>query len=74
VPDAAGNVVIGDAVLADSRNSIVHAGGPLVALVGVEGLIVISTPNAVLVCARDQAQDVRKIVAELERRGRQDLL
>ncbi len=72
--DAAGNVVAGDVVLADTRNAVVHAGGPLVALVGVEDLIVISTPEAVLVCARDKAQDVRKIVLELERRGRTDLL
>lgn len=72
--DGAGNVVAGDAVLTDTRNAVVHAGGPLVALVGVEDLIVISTPGAVLVCARDKAQDVRKIVEELERRGRRDLL
>lgn len=72
--DPAGNVITGDAVLADTRNAVVHAGGPLVALVGVEDLIVISTPEAVLVCARDKAQDVRKVVLELERRGRTDLL
>jgi mannose-1-phosphate guanylyltransferase len=72
--DAAGNAVAGEVVLADARNSVVHAGGPLVALVGVEDLIVISTPDAVLVCARDKAQDVRQVVGELERRGRTDLL
>ncbi len=72
--DENGNVIIGNAVLADTRNALVHAGGPLVALVGIEDVVVISTPDAVLVCRRDQAQEVRRIVEELERRGRKDLL
>lgn len=44
-------------------------GEKLVALVGVRDLVVVDTPDALMVCARDGAQDVRKIVEELERRG-----
>jgi mannose-1-phosphate guanylyltransferase len=74
-PDAEGNVVVGEAVLLDSRNVLVHAAeGPLVALLGVEDMVVVSTRGAVLVCPRGRAQEVRKLVEELERRGRQDLI
>jgi len=45
----------------------------LVGLIGVDDLVVVDAGDAVLVCRRDRAQDVRKIVAELKRRGRNDL-
>jgi mannose-1-phosphate guanylyltransferase len=45
-----------------------------VAVVGVENLIVVDTPDAVLVCHRDRAQDVRRVVDELGRRGMQRYL
>jgi mannose-1-phosphate guanylyltransferase len=74
--DAAGNVVGGEAVLADTRNSIVMSepGAPLVGVVGVEGLVVVATADAVLVVKKEDAQDVRKIVEALKARGRTDLL
>ena len=74
--DASGNVLMGDAVLVDTRNAVVHgeASAPLVALIGMEDVVVIATPGAVLVCPRDRAQEVRGIVDELARRGRTDLL
>uniref|UniRef100_A0A831U106 mannose-1-phosphate guanylyltransferase n=1 Tax=Geobacter metallireducens TaxID=28232 RepID=A0A831U106_GEOME len=69
-PDAAGNVVIGtpETVIADAGGCIVR-GEKLMALVGVRDLIVVDTPDALLVCARDRAQDVKQVVEELERRG-----
>jgi mannose-1-phosphate guanylyltransferase len=73
--DTDGNVLAGDVVAIDSANSVAQADeGPLVALVGVRDLVVIATRGAVLVCARDRAQDVRQVVEELARRGRDDLL
>ena len=72
--DAQGNVVAGEAVLIDTHNSIVHADpGRSVAAVGVSDLVIVATPDAVLVCPRGRAQDVRRVVAELKRRGREDL-
>lgn len=69
-PDAAGNVVIGtpETVIADTTGCIVR-GEKLMALVGVRDLVVVDTPDALLVCARERAQEVKKVVEELERRG-----
>ena len=59
----------------DSTDLLVHAaGGRLVATVGLQGLVVIDTPDALLVCAADQAQDVKKIVDRLAAEGRRDRL
>ncbi len=72
--DDAGNVASGDALLVDASDNIVHSEGALVAAVGVSGLVVVATPDAVLVCPREQAQDVRKIVDALKEQGREELL
>ncbi len=54
----------------ESRDCLVHsASGKLVALVGVEDLIVVETPDVVLVCRKDKAEDVKQIVEELRRNG-----
>lgn len=65
-PDAAGNVVEGAAVLVDARDNVVSTDGGLVALVGVSGLVVVRSGNAILVVPRDRAQDVREVVKRLE--------
>lgn len=72
--DRDGNVVAGDAVLVDTRGTIVHAEAGTAAVVGVEDLVVVLTGDAVLVCPRDRAQDVKRVVERLERDGREDLL
>lgn len=74
--DAAGNVVSGETVVAETRGSIVlsEPGAPLVGVVGVEDLVVIATKDAVLVVHRDRAQEVRRIVDALKDAKRQDLL
>ena len=51
------------------RGTASYTGGKLTALVGVRDLIVVETPDALLVCHRDRAQDVKKVVEELEKRG-----
>jgi mannose-1-phosphate guanylyltransferase len=68
--DDRGNVVQGEAVIVDSSNCVVYGSNGEVAtcLLGVEGLVVVVTPDAVLVCPKDRAQDVRKIVDELKSR------
>ncbi|HLV60358.1 MAG TPA: mannose-1-phosphate guanylyltransferase [Fredinandcohnia sp.] len=73
--DAAGNVVSGEAFAIDSRRNVVWARpGKPIALVGCEDLIVVDTEDALLVCRRDRAQEVRKVVETLERAGRGDLV
>jgi mannose-1-phosphate guanylyltransferase len=75
-PDAAGNVVVGDAALIEGRDSVVVAeeGAPYVGVLGVDNLVVIATADAVLVIPKDRAQDVRQLVEAARRSGREDLL
>jgi mannose-1-phosphate guanylyltransferase len=61
-------------LLLDSPGSVVVGGKRLVALLDAPGLIVVDTPDALLVVSRDASQRVREIVAELRRRGRKELL
>jgi mannose-1-phosphate guanylyltransferase len=59
----------GHVIPVDAQNAVVFGNGRLVAVVGVENVIVVDTPDAILVCHRDRAQDVRRVVDELARRG-----
>ena len=63
------NTVRGHALPIDSRGCVVDSPERLVALVGVEDLVVVDAGDAVLVCRKDRAQDVRLVVDELRRRG-----
>ncbi len=72
--DAQGNVSAGNAILVDAHRNIVHAEGRVVAVVGVRDLVVVATPDAVLVVPRDRAQDVRHVVDRLREQGEEDLL
>lgn len=56
-------------VAVDASRYVVFSPERLVALVGVDDLIVVDAADALLICRRDRAQDVRRVVAELERRG-----
>ena len=74
--DCAGNVAIGvgEELFLDAADCLVYGGGKVAALIGVTDLIVVDTPDALLVCHRDRAQDVKRIVEELEKRGRTEYL
>jgi mannose-1-phosphate guanylyltransferase len=67
--DHAGNAVTGKVLAVASKNSIIYSPERLVALVGVTDLIVVDSADALLICARDRAQDVRKVTDELNERG-----
>ncbi|MDE2565987.1 MAG: mannose-1-phosphate guanylyltransferase/mannose-6-phosphate isomerase, partial [Burkholderiales bacterium] len=73
--DAAGNASVGDAIVSDSRNTLVHATSRLVGVVGLQDVVVVETPDAVLVASREKSQDVKNIVSQLgrEQRGEQAL-
>ena len=73
--DAKGNASVGDAIVKDSRNTLVHATSRLVTLVGLDNVVVIETPDAVLVADRERSQDVKLIVNHLsaEQRGEHTL-
>lgn len=68
--NSSGNVAQGDVLLQDCRDTLAISEGRLIACVGVSNLIVVETADAVLVCHKDQTQDVKKIVDQLKRLGR----
>jgi mannose-1-phosphate guanylyltransferase / mannose-6-phosphate isomerase len=72
--DGAGNVVRGKALLEDTRNSLVMAGSRLVAAVGLDNVVVVETPDAVLVADKAHTQSVKKIVERLRQDGQQQAL
>ena len=63
--DSSGNAHHGDVIAVDSRNSYAYA-QRLVALVGVDDIVVVDTPDAVLVAHKDRVQDVKLVVAQLK--------
>ena len=67
--DANGNRAAGRGLFIDSKDCFVHAHGRLVAVLGLQDTVVIDTPDALLVMPKARAQDVKKVVAELEKRG-----
>jgi mannose-1-phosphate guanylyltransferase len=72
--DGCGNVVANDSVCLDAHDNFVDARGKMVALLGVKDLIVVDTPDALLVATRDRAQEVGDIVKVLEKNNRHELL
>lgn len=73
--DSDGNLARGEVVLAGCRNTFVDAvPGRLVAVVGTENLVVVDTPDALLVADLNQVQRVKEVVDELRRRGKDELL
>lgn len=63
--DASGNRIRGKAVLVDSRDCYVQSEDRLVAMVGVDDLVVVDTGDAVLVASKDRVQEVRQVVKQL---------
>ena len=73
--DAQGNAVRGDALIVDSRGNYVDAAkSKLIALLGVHDLIVVDTPDALLIADRSRAQQVGDLAKELEKQKRNNLL
>lgn len=70
--DGAGNVLHGDVLAADTRDSLVFASSRLVGAVGVQNLVIVETADAVLVADRSQSQNVKKIVGALEQKKREE--
>jgi mannose-1-phosphate guanylyltransferase/mannose-6-phosphate isomerase len=70
--DDNGNAHLGDVLTTNSHNTLVHATSRLVSLVGVRDLVVIETPDAVLVADKSRSQDVKHIVNALNASGREE--
>ena len=73
-PDDQGNVVSGDVLLEDAQGTLVVANGRLVAALGLRDMVVVETPDAVMVAPRGRAQDVRRLVTRLNEAARPEAL
>lgn len=72
--DEHGNSVTGKTFLQDTKNSLIYAGNKFVGTIGVDGLIIIASDDAVLVCKQGESQDVKEIVDFLRRKQMTDFL
>ncbi|MBE0448487.1 MAG: mannose-1-phosphate guanylyltransferase/mannose-6-phosphate isomerase [Actinobacteria bacterium] len=72
--DEWGNAVVGNVIDVESENSIIYGENRLVVTLGLEDMIVIDTHDATLVCQKDRAQDVRKVVDVLKARNANEYL
>jgi mannose-1-phosphate guanylyltransferase/mannose-6-phosphate isomerase len=72
--DDAGNIVKGNTVDIGSQNSTIFAGERLVATIGLKDMVVVDTPDATLVTPKERVQEVRNIVEELKKNGREEHL
>ena len=73
-PDDNKNVYIGDVVGVDVTNTVIYSTSRTVTAVGIDNLVIVETPDAIMVCQKDKAQDVKKIVDILKDKGRVELL
>ncbi|NIQ03986.1 MAG: mannose-1-phosphate guanylyltransferase/mannose-6-phosphate isomerase, partial [Nitrospinaceae bacterium] len=71
--DREGNLCTPNVVVLDCSDSILQGEERLIAGVGLRNLIVVDTPDALLVCDKDRAQDVKKLVQQLERENRPEI-
>jgi mannose-1-phosphate guanylyltransferase len=72
--DAQGNVMTGPCMEIDTTGSLVRGQERLIVTIGLEDIIVVDTEDALLICPRDRAQDVKEVVQRLRQQGRDDLL
>jgi mannose-1-phosphate guanylyltransferase/mannose-6-phosphate isomerase len=68
--DADGNASVGDTLVRDSHDTLVHATSRLVSVVGLDNVVVVETPDAVFVADRSRSQEVKQVVGQLQSSGR----
>ncbi|MHC1749533.1 MAG: mannose-1-phosphate guanylyltransferase/mannose-6-phosphate isomerase [Cellulosilyticaceae bacterium] len=69
-----GNVVDGNVITIDTKNSIIQAKNKLIATIGVEDIIVVDTEDAILICDKEHTQDVKKVIENLKICNRNEYL
>ncbi|WP_315807956.1 mannose-1-phosphate guanylyltransferase/mannose-6-phosphate isomerase [Pseudomonas sp. C9-3] len=70
--DDDGNVTMGDVMVHDSHNCLVHGNGKLVSVIGLEDIVVVETKDAMMIAHKDRVQDVKKVVNQLDAAGRSE--
>lgn len=71
-PDEEGNIVKANYVGIDTRNSIIYGEKRLITTIGLDHLIIADTEDALLICAKDRAQDIKDMVIMLKEKGLQE--
>lgn len=69
-----GNVVKGDVVSISTRNSTIIGGKRLIATVGLDNIVIVDTDDALLICSKDNAQDIKKVIENLKICNRNELI
>lgn len=64
------NIVHGEGVAIDSSGCLVFGGGKVIALVGVRGLVVVDSPDGILILDKERSQDVKQVVEELSKKNK----
>ncbi|MCK4775030.1 MAG: mannose-1-phosphate guanylyltransferase, partial [Candidatus Krumholzibacteria bacterium] len=72
--DANGNVFVGEHIAIDSTNNTVVSPDRPVAVLGVDDVVIVDGGDTILVCRRDRAQEIKKIVKTLRKDGRDKLV
>jgi mannose-1-phosphate guanylyltransferase/mannose-6-phosphate isomerase len=70
--DNNGNVIQGDVFTEETTNTYINANHHMVATIGVQDLVIVDTPNATLISTKDKAQEVKKIVEQLQHQDREE--
>lgn len=70
--DGQGNVCRGDVIIEDVARSYLHSEGRLIAAIGIQDHVIVETADVVLVAARDRVQDVKKLIAQIKAKDRQE--
>ena len=73
-PDGNGNIFLGEVAAVNVKDAVIYSSGRTVAAVDVENIVIVETPDAVMVCRKDKAQDVKQLVDALDAAGRSELL
>lgn len=68
------NYINGDVITVDSKRTTICGGKRLIAAVGVEDIIIVDTDDAVLICSKNNTQDVKKVIAQLKEQDRNELV
>lgn len=72
--DGNGNVITGDVIAVNTERCIVQGGDKLIALVGMEDVIVVDTPDSLLLCRKDSAGEIKKVLETLRTENRTEYL
>lgn len=72
--DAQGNTVQGNVITVDTENTIIQGGRKLIATVGIQDAIIVDSEDAILICEKDRAGDIKKVLQELRNRRMEEYL